>query len=99
MAFQATFDVAPISRQGSLLAFLPATVDCGSAKVTLLESDLDSYPGMFISAEGTTLKASFAKYPRTMEYYNWRHMTYVKDTENYLARCKDHGHSPGVFFP
>lgn len=88
MAFQATFDVAPISRQGSLLAFLPATVDCGSAKVTLLESDLDSYPGMFISAEGTTLKASFAKYPRTMEYYNWRHMTYVKDTENYLARCK-----------
>ncbi len=88
MAFQATFDVQPISRQGSLLAFLPLTVDCGSVKVTLLETDLNAYPGMFVSAEGTALKASFSKYPRTMEYYNWRHMTYVKDTENFIAKCQ-----------
>ena len=88
MAFQATFDVAPISRQKSLLAFLPATIDCKSAKVTLLESDLRDYPGMFITPKGVRLKAEFPKYPKTMKYHDWRHMTYVADTEDYLARCE-----------
>lgn len=87
MAFQATFDVAPISQQGSTLVFLPGTIDCGTAKLTILESDLNSYPGMFLSAEGTTLKGWFPKYPKNMAYYNYRHMTYVKDTEDYIARC------------
>lgn len=87
MAFQATFDVAPISQQGNLLAFLPAMVDCGSVKVTLLESDLNAYPGMFITGEGKTLKTHFAHYPKTMEYYSWRRMTHVTATEDYIARC------------
>ena len=87
MAFQATFDVEPISQQGSLLAFLPATVDCETAKVTFLESDLNAYPGMFLTADGTALKAWFAKYPKTMKYYNWRHMSYVGETEDYIAKC------------
>ena len=87
MAFQATFDVAPISKQGSLLAFLPLAVDCKTAKLTLLESDLNAYPGMFVTCEGTTLKTQFAKYPKNMAYYSYRHMSYVKDTEDYIAKC------------
>ena len=87
MAFQATFDVAPISEQGPQLAFLPLAIDCGTAKLTLLESDLNAYPGMFVTTEGPTIKGWFAKYPKEMAYYRWRGMSYVKDTEDYIARC------------
>lgn len=49
MAFQATYDVAPLSQSKDLETFLPATVDCGTAKVTLLETDVVAYPGMFVN--------------------------------------------------
>ena len=48
MAFQATYDAAPLSATRKLNAFLPATIDCGSAKVTILETDVKDYPGMFV---------------------------------------------------
>ncbi len=87
MAFQATYNVAPLSRQRNLLAFLPATVDCQSAKITLMESDLEAYPGMFIEVSGKSLKGYFAKYPRTTSYYQWRKQQYVTSTEDYIAQC------------
>lgn len=72
MAFQATYSVGPVTRQRNLHAFLPVTIDCKTAKVTLMESDLEAYPGMFVKADGTTLKATFAKYPKTFDYYEWQ---------------------------
>lgn len=87
MAFQATYAKAPITRQSSLLAFLPVTIDESVRKVTIMESDLEAYPGMFLHAEGLNLKASFAKYPKTTDHYQWRDQLYVTSTENYLARC------------
>ncbi|MBQ9640809.1 MAG: glycoside hydrolase family 97 protein [Bacteroidaceae bacterium] len=90
MAFQATYDVAPLSQTQHLEAFLPATVDCGTAKVTLFETDVESYPGMFLlpaNGKGTYgLQGCFAPYPKTFDYYPWRVQKYVKETEKYIAQ-------------
>lgn len=86
MAFQATYDVAPLSQSKNLEAFLPATVDCKSAKVTILETDVETYPGIFVKGEGKSLKASFAKYPKTFDYYPWRMQKYVTAEEDFIAK-------------
>ena len=96
MAFQNTYHETKLSEAEQKIAFLPATVDVGTAKVTILESDLRSYPGMFLVSEEVkvksekfataNLKAVFAKYPKKMDYYKWRGMSYVSETENYIAK-------------
>ncbi len=89
MAFQNTYHETVLSEARQQPAFLPATIQVGrsdSVKVTLLESDLRSYPGMFVQTEGNRLKATFAPYPKKMDYYRWRSMSYVSQTEDYIAR-------------
>ncbi len=98
MAFQATYNTAPLTRQKGLLAFLPATVDCETAKVTVMESDLESYPGMFVHAENGVLKSWFAKYPKTTSHYEWRDQEYVTSTEDYIALCKNNRSFPWRIF-
>ena len=94
-AFQATYDVKPLSEQATNnLAFLPAVVDAKKAKLTLMESDLESYPGMFIRPEGKSLKAWFAKYPKTFDHYTWRYQRYVTSTEDFIATCKGNRNFP-----
>ena len=101
MAFQATYDVAPLSQMKNLEAFLPATVDCGKAKVTILETDVENYPGIFLLPKGDKKKeiirlgetiqgmvADFAAYPKTFDFYPWRQQKYVTSTENYIAKGK-----------
>lgn len=88
MAFQATYDVAPLSKSHDLEAFLPATIDEGTTKITLLETDVEAYPGMFVKVQGTCLKATFPQYPKSFDYYPWRMQKYVTDTENYIATGK-----------
>lgn len=88
MAFQATYDVAPLSQSKDLEAFLPATVDCKSAKVTILETDVEAYPGIFVKGKGNCLKAEFAKYPKSFDFYPWRVQKYVTGTESYIAKGK-----------
>ena len=90
MAFQNIYDATEISKAKKGIAFLPATVQCDGAKVTILESDIASYPGMFVKAQDAgILKADFAPYPKNMEYYPWRHMTHVTERENFI--CKSTG--------
>ena len=86
MAFQNTYDETRLSEAKDKYAFLPSTIECGDVKVTILESDLRSYPGMFLKANGKTLRAAFAKYPKKMAYYRWRGMSYVEETEDYIAK-------------
>ena len=86
MAFQATYDQKTLSQASSQLAFLPATVDCGGIKLTLMESDLEAYPGMFVKAEGQSLKAAFAPYPTEFDYYAWRRQRYVTAAADYIAK-------------
>ena len=96
MAFQNIYHHTALGNAQDLAAFLPATVDCGAAKVTLLETDVVSYPGMFVRANDGQLKAEFAPYPKAMDYYRWRGMSYVKETEAYIAR---HTPTPGAYWP
>ena len=86
MAFQATYDAAPLSQSRDLEAFLPACVDCGTAKVTLLETDVEGYPGIFVKGSANSLKATFAHYPKTFAYYPWRMQKYVTAEESFIAR-------------
>jgi alpha-glucosidase len=86
MAFQNIYHETAICKAEDQAAFLPVTIDCDKAKVTLLESDVVSYPGMFVRANDGSLKAEFAPYPKAMDYYRWRGMSYVKETEDYIAR-------------
>lgn len=86
MAYQNTYDVKPLSQAKKQLAFLPITVDCGCAKVTVLESDLESYPGMFVIPEGTSLDGFFAKYPSKTDFYPWRKQEYVTETTDFIAK-------------
>jgi len=94
MAFQNYYDETLLSGAKSKYAFLPATIQSGEVKVTILESDLRSYPGMFIkkddqkkeNGEGYVLKAAFAKYPKKMAYYKWRGMSYVDEIEDFIAK-------------
>ena len=92
MAFQNIYHETRLDTAKQDLAFLPATIDCGKAKVTILESDLQSYPGMWLKAnsskedqEKEILRAAFAPYPKEMAYYPWRHMSHVKSTCDYIA--------------
>lgn len=88
MAFQNIYTSKKLSEQKDSLAFLPVTVDCGVAKITLTESDLEAYPGMFVRPQGKKLKGVFAHYPAETDYYKWRRQLYVTKTEDYIARVK-----------
>ncbi|MGN0282385.1 MAG: glycoside hydrolase family 97 protein [Prevotella sp.] len=88
MAFQNIYDQKPLKEAAEKLAFLPATVENGGVKLTILESDLKAYPGMFVKkgSDGESLNAWFARYPKTFEKYPWRQQRYVTSTEDYIAR-------------
>lgn len=98
MAFQNIYDVTPLSKAQPKPAFLPVTVDCGKAKLTILESDLEAYPGMFVTAHPSlptsqpfsssaySLKGVFAPYPAKTDFYPWRMQEYVTETTDFIAR-------------
>ncbi len=89
MAFQSPYTVAPLSElRPELPAFLPITVDAGEVKLTLLESDLETYPGMFVRGDGKmpVLKAEFAAYPEETFLNAWRCQEIVRIRRPYIAR-------------
>ena len=86
MAFQNYYDETAISKAKDRLIFLPLTLSVGNVKVTLLESDLRSYPGMFMKASNDRLSAVFAQYPKRMDYHSWRGMSYVAERESFIAK-------------
>lgn len=88
MAYQNVYDITPLSKAQPKLAFLPVTVDCGSVKLTLLESDLEAYPGMFVQSQQGKygLKGVFAPYPAKTDFYPWRKQEYVTETTDFISR-------------
>ena len=90
MAFQATYEEAALSQQSPTLAFLPLTVDCGTARLTLMESDVQDYPGMFVQVLDKWMAGKFSHRPKTFDYYPWRRQKYVTDCEDYIARGVQH---------
>lgn len=101
MAFQNYYTHSPLDKTQSKLAFLPAAADMGNGvKAVLLESDLESYPGMFVSADSISgrLNAAFAKYPKTTYFSPWRMQEHVESTEDYIAKGKGAKNFPWRIF-
>ena len=90
MAYQNVYDITPLSKAQPKLAFLPVTVDCGSVKLTLLESDLEAYQGMFVQSQQGKygLKGVFAPYPAKTDFYPWRKQEYVTETTDFISRSR-----------
>ena len=91
MAFQNFYTKSKIGSAEPKLAFLPVAADNGGGiKTVILESDLDSYPGMFLRADSTysILRGEFAKYPKKYAYYPWRMQMYVTETEDFIAKVR-----------
>ncbi|MDH6342845.1 alpha-glucosidase [Parabacteroides sp. PFB2-12] len=92
MAFQNLYTKAKLTEADpERVAFLPVTIDyANGTKLTITESDLESYPGMFIRGDGksASLKGEFAAYPSRMDRYPWRHMTYVGERADYIAKVE-----------
>lgn len=94
MAFQNLYTVEPISQTTqpeNNLAFLPITVAYDKeVKMTISESDLDDYPGMFIKPHKgqCLLTASFAKIPVKTELNQYRCQEIVTERGNVIARTK-----------
>lgn len=94
MAFQATYETGKLSSQPrDNLGFLPVAIDChnerdNELKATLMESNLEAYPGMFVRTDGESLIGWFSKYPNSFNYYPWRCQKYVTSTEEYIAKYK-----------
>lgn len=90
MAYQNVYDITPLSKAQPKLAFLPVTVDCGSVKLTLLESDLEAYPDMFVQSQQGKygLKGVFAPYPAKTDFYPWRKQEYVTETTDFISRSR-----------
>ncbi|MBQ8050835.1 MAG: glycoside hydrolase family 97 protein [Bacteroidaceae bacterium] len=98
-AFQNVYTEAPLSQTRAIEAFLPVTIDCEKAKVTILESDGEDYPGMFLLPCGDRakhvmrlgkpvegLRGDFAHYPKTFDHYPWRMQKYVTGVEDFIAQ-------------
>ena len=88
MAFQNYYDETPLSKASDVPAFLPATVEVGGTKVTLLESDLEAYPGMFLQPSDISLQALFPPYPKTYRMSPTRQQMHVSSAEDYICRVE-----------
>jgi len=79
-------DMAP-----NQLAFTPVVVELKDGKkLCIAESDVESYPGMFVRNEdhSTSLKGVFAPYPKTtIQGGHNKLQQLVTERENYLADC------------
>ena len=90
-SFENTYTTDPLSKLNKKrLMFLPLVVDAGEGvKVCITESNLENYPGLYLSAaEGENrLTGSFAPYPKKMVQggHNQLQML-VKERENYIAK-------------
>lgn len=98
MAFQNLYTKSTIKGVDTgNIAFLPITVDCGNElKMTLLESDLEDYPGMFIKGDGksTSLQGTFARYPAEIKSFPPRAMKRITKRTDYIARTTGNRNYP-----
>ena len=98
-SFENTYTYSPLSLLSKdKLAFSPVVVELdGGKKVCIAESDLESYPGMYlINKDGSTsLKSQFAPYPASTEQGGHNKLQQlVTAREPYIAKGK-----AGMKFP
>ena len=91
MSYKNIYEVTPLTKAQQRAVVLPMTVDCGKVKVTLMESDLEAYPDMFVQPDGQGVKAAFTPYQGKNDFiaksfgarnYPWRILAVSeKDTD------------------
>ncbi|HZX73660.1 MAG TPA: glycoside hydrolase family 97 catalytic domain-containing protein, partial [Cyclobacteriaceae bacterium] len=91
-SFENTYTSGKLSSiDAKKLIFLPMVVTVANGKkVCITESDLEQYPGMYLTnQEGKqTLKAVFAPYPKEVEQGGHNNLQFaVKQRESYLAKA------------
>jgi len=91
-SFENSYTTEPLAKAVTVPAFLPASVGCGNGlRVTLVESDLKAYPGMFLIPAQSgkdhhpAVEAVFAHYPASFAKHPWRDMSYVESTCDYIS--------------
>lgn len=92
-SFENTYTYTPLSGiNPKRLMFSPVVIELdGGKKVCLAESDLESYPGMYLQNDNgsTSLKSHFAPYPTATEQGGHNELQQiVTKREAYIARCK-----------
>ena len=92
-SFENTYSYASFSKMNpEKLAFTPLIVELdNNKKVCIAESDMESYPGMFLvnPDNSTSLKSCFAPYPTVTEQGGHNMLQQVVTTrEPYIAKCK-----------
>ena len=90
-SFENLYATVPLSKVNrKTLAFTPTTLDLGDGrKLTLAESDLESYPGMFLKAtEGRGFTGVFAPVPVKLEADPSARQEKVKEYGNVIARTQ-----------
>jgi len=90
-SFENTYTTDNISRLNKeRLMFLPLVVDAGNGKKVLIsESDLESYPGVYLTNAqgGNALTGVFAPYPRSSEQGGHNMLQFrVTEREPYIAK-------------
>lgn len=90
-SFENNYTVARLSELNKRrLMFLPLVVDAGEGvKLCVTESDLQNYPGMFMSSAcgGNALEGVFAPYPKTTEQGGHNNLQMiVKQREPFIAK-------------
>lgn len=90
-AFQNLYSQTALTQANDLQAYLPVTIDLGDEKkITILEADLESYPGMYIRAQKgkQSLKGDFTRLPSKTDYNSWRHQKYVLERGSSIANTE-----------
>lgn len=92
-SFENSYTYTSLSKMNrEKLAFTPLIVELNNnKKVCIAESDMESYPGMFLlnPDNATSLKSSFAPYPTATEQGGHNMLQQVVITrEPYIAKCK-----------
>ena len=91
-SFENTYTHCAVSEvDASQLAFSPVLVECAGVKVCLAESDVESYPGMFLcnTTAENALTGHFAPLPsRTEEGGHNKLQGIVRQRESFIAKCK-----------
>ncbi len=90
-SFENTYNYIPLSEvSGEKLSFTPAVVDVDGTKVCIVESDTESYPGMFLqnSDKCTSLKGCFAAVPNEVMVGGHNKLQeIVISRHDYIASC------------
>jgi len=92
-SFENTYTYTPLTQMNpGKLAFTPVVVElAGGKKVCIAESDMESYPGMYLNNPDrtTSLKSNFAPYPiSTVQGGHNDLQQIVTSREPFIAKCK-----------